>query len=91
MIQDDNLQKFGVDSAAVSTYVVIMVELTNTVFVNSTNITTNIETAVLSSAGPRLQALRPGFGIAPLLRTVPFHAILPSPDQAPKAHHVQAL
>ena len=37
-----------VDSAAVSIFVVILVELTNTVFVNSTNITTNIETAVLS-------------------------------------------
>ena len=35
-----------VDSAAVSIFVVILVELTNTVFVNSTNITTNIETAV---------------------------------------------
>ena len=35
------------DSAAVSIFVVILVELTNTVFVNSTNITTNIETAVL--------------------------------------------
>ena len=38
-----------IDSAAVSIFVVILVELTNTVFVNSTNITTNIETAVLSS------------------------------------------
>ena len=37
-----------VDSAAVSIFVVILVELTNTVFVNSTNISTNIETAVLS-------------------------------------------
>ena len=37
-----------VDSTAVSIFVVILVELTNTVFVNSTNITTNIETAVLS-------------------------------------------
>ena len=43
------------DSAAVSIFVVILVELTNSVFVNSntefansTNITTNIETAVLS-------------------------------------------
>ena len=35
-------------SAAVSIFVVILVELTNTVFVNSNNITTNIETAVLS-------------------------------------------
>ena len=31
------------DSAAVSIFVVILVELKNTVFVNSTNITTNIE------------------------------------------------
>ena len=38
-------QKYTLDSAAVS----IFVEWTNTVFVNSTNITTNIETAVLSS------------------------------------------
>ena len=37
------------DSAAVSIFLVILVELTNTVFVNSTNITTNIETAVLST------------------------------------------
>ena len=36
------------DIAAVSIFVVILVELTNTVFVNLTNITTNIETAVLS-------------------------------------------
>ena len=50
MIQDDNLQKFGVDSAAVSIFVVMLVELTNTVFVNSTNITTNIETAALSNS-----------------------------------------
>ena len=35
---------------AVSIFVVILVELTNTVFVNSTNIKTNIETAVLSKA-----------------------------------------
>ena len=40
------------DSAAVSIFVVILVELTNTVFVNSTNITTNIETAVLSAQNP---------------------------------------
>ena len=41
----------AVDSAAVSIFVVILVELTNTdtFFVNSTNITTNIETTVLSS------------------------------------------
>ena len=42
-----------IDSAAVSVFVVILVGLTNTVytntvFVNSTNITTNIEAAVLS-------------------------------------------
>ena len=40
----------NLDSAAVSIFVVILVELTNTVFVNSTNIKTNIETAVLSKA-----------------------------------------
>ena len=34
---------YSVDSAAVSIFVVILVELTNTVFVNSTNITTNID------------------------------------------------
>ena len=38
-------QKYTLDSAAVS----IFVEWTNTVFVNSTNITTNNETAVLSN------------------------------------------
>ena len=38
-----------VDSAAVSIFVVILVELTNTVFVNSTKKTINIETAVLSN------------------------------------------
>ena len=38
-----------VESAAISIFEVELVELTNTVFVNSTNITTNIETAVLSS------------------------------------------
>ena len=37
------------DSTAVSIFVVILVKLTNTAFVNSTNITTNIETAVLST------------------------------------------
>ena len=45
-----------VDSTAVLIFVVILIELTNTntntntntVFVNSTNISTNIETAVLS-------------------------------------------
>ena len=36
------------DSTAVSIFVVILVALTNTVFVNSINITTNIETAALS-------------------------------------------
>ena len=43
------IQRVEVDSGAVSIFVVILVELTNTVFVNSTNITTNIETAVLSN------------------------------------------
>ena len=38
----------ALDSAAVLIFVVVLVELTNTVFVNSTNISTNIETAVLS-------------------------------------------
>ena len=42
----------NLDSAAVSIFVVILVELTNTVFVNSTNITTNIETAMLSTPPP---------------------------------------
>ena len=37
------------DSAAVSIFVVILVELTNTVFTNSTNISTDIETALLYS------------------------------------------
>ena len=41
------------DSTAVSIFVVILVELTNTVFVNSINITTNIETAALSSISIR--------------------------------------
>ena len=36
-------------STAVSIFVVILVELTNTAFVNSTNITTIIETAALST------------------------------------------
>ena len=36
------------DSIAVSIFVVILFELTNTVFVNSTNIATNIEMAALS-------------------------------------------
>ena len=38
-----------VDSAAVSIFVVKLIELTYTVFVNSTNINKNIETAVLSA------------------------------------------
>ena len=38
-----------VDSTAVPIFVVILVELTNTVFVHSTNTSSNIETAVLSS------------------------------------------
>ena len=41
--------KESLDSTAVSIFVVILVELTNTVFFNSTNISTNLETAVLSS------------------------------------------
>ena len=44
----------ALDSAAVSIFVGILVELTNTVFVNSTNISTNIETAALSSTPPHL-------------------------------------
>ena len=40
----------SVDSTAVSIFVVILVELTNTVFVNSTNITTNFETAALCNS-----------------------------------------
>ena len=40
----------AVNSTAVSIFVDILVELTNTVYVNSTNISTNIETsAVLSN------------------------------------------
>ena len=46
------MKQHSLDSAAVSIFVVILVELTNTdkysIF-NSTNITTNIVTAVLSS------------------------------------------
>ena len=38
----------AIDSTAISIFVVILVEMTNTVFVNSTNITTNIETTALS-------------------------------------------
>ena len=52
------------DSAAVSIFVVILVELTNTVFVNSTNMTTNIETAVLSKQTRADQEVR----VAKLLR-----------------------
>ena len=46
-------EPFSIDDTAVSIFVDILVELTNTntVFVNSTNITTNIETAALSSEG----------------------------------------
>ena len=40
--------KGALDSAAVSIFVVILVDLTNTVLVNSTNLTTNIKTALLS-------------------------------------------
>ena len=44
-----NESKYSIlNSTAVSIFVVVLVELTNTVFVNSTNITTNIETVVLS-------------------------------------------
>ena len=45
-----NASKAGIDSTDISIFLVILVELTNTVFVNSTNITTNIETAVLSTS-----------------------------------------
>ena len=41
-------QRFSLDSTAVSTFVIMLVELTNTAFVNTTNISTNIETEVLS-------------------------------------------
>ena len=37
------------DSTAVSIFIVILVESTNTVFVNSTNLTTNTEMAALSN------------------------------------------
>ena len=47
-----------VDSTAVSLFVVIMAEFTNRVFFNSTNITTMIETAVLSKI--LFVYLRPG-------------------------------
>ena len=39
----------NVDSAVVSIFVVIFIELTNTAIVNSTNTSKNIETAVLST------------------------------------------
>ena len=41
----------GLDITAVSIFVTILVELTNAIFVNSTNITTTIETTVLSKYG----------------------------------------
>ena len=43
------MHEFALDSTAVSIFVDTLVELTNTVIVNSTNIITNIETAALSS------------------------------------------
>ena len=49
MMERRREEEVRIDSAAVSIFVVILVELTNTVFVNSTNIATNIETGVLSS------------------------------------------
>ena len=39
----------NVDSAVVTIFVVIFIELTNTAFANSTNTSKNIETAMLSS------------------------------------------
>ena len=45
----DEYRHYDIDSTVVTIFVVILVELTNTVFVNSTNITTNIETTVLST------------------------------------------
>ena len=42
------------DSTAVSIFEVTFVELTYTVFVNSTNVTTNIEAAALSSKKCRI-------------------------------------
>ena len=38
----------AIDSIFLSIFEYIVVELTNTVFVNSTNVSTNIETAMLS-------------------------------------------
>ena len=55
----------GVDSTAVSIFVDMLVELTITVFVNSTNIATNIETAVLSIRPASMGQLRRWMG--PLL------------------------
>ena len=55
------------DNTAVSIFVVILVELintnTNTVFVNSTNITTNTETAALSSRVGQLYNVHPAGGL----------------------------
>ena len=51
----DYLHLEGVDSIAVSMLIDILVELTNTAFVNSTNIPTNIETAVLSTTYSNLK------------------------------------
>ena len=68
------------DSAAVSIFVVILVELTNTVFVNSTNISTNIETAVLSTIPSRSQGLPGGQiegGVGGLWYTLPVHRVRP--------------
>ena len=42
------MHEFALDSTAVTIFVDTLVELTNTVIVNSTNIITNIETAALS-------------------------------------------
>ena len=42
------------DSAAGSIFVVLLVELTNTVFGNATTITTDIKMAVLSTSGQRV-------------------------------------
>ena len=43
----DNRKVYG--DTSITDGLVLLAELTNTVFVNSTNITTNIETAVLST------------------------------------------
>ena len=57
------------DSTAVSIFVVILVELTNTVFVNSTIITTYVETAALSTQQrPHLETRYPN-GFVPLTTT----------------------